>query len=553
MGYIDKKIIYKSAIVTLLIISTMLLRSPLMVKDARFIYLNNSLIYALVYFGLFITWGISLKNRIIQKQTLKFLIAIVYLMIFWFMVRTIKYTHIENNYSIERWLWYSYYISMLLIPLMTIFIALSLGKLEDYSLPKWTRSIYLPTIILIISVLTNDFHQLVFKFPKGQVWTGSDYQYGTLYWLVWLWMILPILAALIITIVKSRVPHSKKILYLPFIPYFGGLIYGVLYIMKVPLLRVVAGDMTAIFCLFTMAIFESLIQSGLIRSNMHYEKLFYASDLKAKIMDNNHQISYETSLIPAITNDNIRSSTYSIPGGQIIWLEDISEINGLIRELEELNQRLSEENNLLQAELELKERKIKIDEKTRLYNKITKKIEPQLQLLNKILSADTEKAGFLQEKLTQICVLGTYIKRQSNLLILKEDKDMFPARELEYCLRESVEAISSGGIECSLKATCKGNLKAENAILIYDLFEEIIEAGLPSLKVLFINLNISKGNVKMKLLVNGDKKDQVARKSVGKKLVNTDRIIKKGGHILTTEEEDALAIAIGLPGVSESI
>ena len=140
--------------------------------------------------------------------------------------------------------------------------------------------------------------------------------------------------------------------------------------------------MTAIFCLFTMAIYESLIQSGLIRSNIYYEELFYASDLKAKIMNKNHQIFYETSSMPVEINDNMRKSTFPISGGQILWLEDVSEVNRLIKEVEEINQRLSEENNLLQAELELRERKIKIDEKSRLYNKIIKDRTPASLLDN---------------------------------------------------------------------------------------------------------------------------------------------------------------------------
>lgn len=553
MGYLNKRTIYKATIVTLLIIFTMILRLPVVAQGSRLIYLNNSLIYSLIYFGLFIIWGISLKKRIIQKQVLKFLIAIVVMMLFWFMVRTIKYIYIMDNYAIECWLWYSYYIPMLLIPLMSIFIALSLGKLEYYRLPKWTKLTYLPTIVFIISVLTNDFHQLVFKFPQGQIWTGSDYQYGILYWLVWLWMVVPILVSLIITMVKSQVPHSKKILYLPFIPYLGGLIYGILYVMKIPFLRIIAGDMTAIFCLFTMAIFESLIQSGLIRSNIYYEELFYASDLKAKIMNKNHQIFYETSSMPVETNDNIRRSTFSIPGGQILWFEDVSEINRLIRELEEINQRLSEENNLLQAELELNERKIKIDEKIRLYNKIIKRIEPQLQLLYNILSKEAEDMALLQERLVEICIIGTYIKRQSNLLILKEDKSIFSAKELEYCLRESMEAISQGKITSSLKASCKGNIKAVNALLVYDLFEEIIEGLLPSLKALFVNLNISKGVVKLKLQIDGHREEQILEKLNKKELENIEQLAKKGGYIKVGEEDGSLAIAIELPKAGEGI
>ena len=41
-----------------------------------------------------------------------------------------------------------------------------------------------------------------------------------------------------------------------------------------------------------------------------------------------------------------------------------------------------------------------------------------------------------------------------------------------------------------LKATCKGSIKAVNEVLIYDLYEDIIETILLSLEALFINLNI---------------------------------------------------------------
>ena len=180
MRHIHKKLIYKSAIIALLIIFTMILRLPMIVDKPIFIYINRSLIYTLVYFGLIIAWGISIKRRIIQKQTLKFLMAIVVLVLFWFMVRTIKFSYTEEASAMERWCWYSYYIPMLLIPSMSIFVSLSLGKSENFKLPKWTGLIYIPAIILIAFVLTNDFHQLVFIFPKGHLWTSSDYKYGVL-------------------------------------------------------------------------------------------------------------------------------------------------------------------------------------------------------------------------------------------------------------------------------------------------------------------------------------------------------------------------------------
>lgn len=541
MDYLNKKTIYKSTFIAFLLIITMILRLPWIAGNSKFIYLNNGLIYALIYFGLFITWGISIKRRIIQKQTLIFLLGIVALIVFWFMVRTIKFIYIERDTNIERWFWYAFYIPIILIPLISLFISLSLGKLEDYRLPKWTGLIYIPIIVLIGFVLTNDFHQTVFMFPEGGLWTEENFRYGLVYWIIFIWVAGAILASLVITIIKSRVPRSKKILWLPLIPYSVGFIYAVLYVMEFPFLRVIAGDMTAINCLIIIAIFESLIQSGLIRSNIHYEELFYGSDIKAQILNEDHQVCYETGFTPVEAEDNIRISTIPVSGGNVVWQEDISEMNGLIKELEEVNQRLSEENNLLLAELELRERKIKIDEKIRIYDNLTKKIEPQLRMLNTILSDDTGDTGFLQERLAQICVLGTYIKRRSNLFILEEDNSLFSAKELEYCLRESIEGMSMGEIDCSLNSNCKGNIEAKNAVLAYDLFEEIIEAVLPSITALFINLNIAKGNIKMKLQISGNKE----------KLKNINQLVNSTDYIII-EEDDSLAITIELPKAGEN-
>ncbi len=541
MDYLNKKTIYKSTFIAFLLIITMILRLPWIAGNSKFIYLNNGLIYALIYFGLFITWGISIKRRIIQKQTLIFLLGIVALIVFWFMVRTIKFIYIERDTNIERWFWYAFYIPIILIPLISLFISLSLGKLEDYRLPKWTGLIYIPIIVLMGFVLTNDFHQTVFMFPEGGLWTEENFRYGLVYWIIFIWVAGAILASLVITIIKSRVPRSKKILWLPLIPYSIGFIYAVLYVMEFPFLRVIAGDMTAINCLIIIAIFESLIQSGLIRSNIHYEELFYGSDIKAQILNEDHQVCYETGFTPVEAEDNIRISTIPVSGGNVVWQEDISEMNGLIKELEEVNQRLSEENNLLLAELELRERKIKIDEKIRIYDNLTKKIEPQLRMLNTILSDDTGDTGFLQERLAQICVLGTYIKRRSNLFILEEDNSLFSAKELEYCLRESIEGMSMGEIDCSLNSNCKGNIEAKNAVLAYDLFEEIIEAVLPSITALFINLNIAKGNIKMKLQISGNKE----------KLKNINQLVNSTDYIII-EEDDSLAITIELPKAGEN-
>ena len=121
---------------------------------------------AFIYIGLFTAWGISIRNRIIQPQVRRYLTSVSLLMIFWMTVRTIRYS-LDECMWLMRYLWYLYYLPMLLIPLLAVFIALSLGKPESFRLPKWTEFLYIPTVALLLLVLTNDLHQLVFFFSCG--------------------------------------------------------------------------------------------------------------------------------------------------------------------------------------------------------------------------------------------------------------------------------------------------------------------------------------------------------------------------------------------------
>lgn len=437
---------------------------------------------------------------------------------------------------------------MLLIPLLIVFVSLSLGRSEDHTLPKWTMILYIPIVALILVVLTNDIHQLVFQFPEGVVWSSGDYQYGILYWPVFLFMTLPILISIVITVIKSRVPDSKKIIFLPFIPYLIGLLYGVLYVLKVPFIRGFAGDMTVVFCLCLMSIYESLIRSGFIRSNDNYDLMFLNSDLRAIIYNRDLEVCCQTSSVPLPTSNNLRTSAFSISGGTIIWQEDVTEINSLIKELEEINDRLTEENNLLNAELELRERTIKIDEKARLFDTITLTVAPQLERLNNIIN--------MKSNLFEILVLGTYIKRMSNLLILREDSQYLESKELKYSLQESLEVLAIGKIDAALISNCTGRVFADNLLLSYALFEGIIEMHMNSINSLFINLQIANGSLRVKIRLGTIKDDARIELDKAVNLQYIEQLTSAGGKIAIgadCDEQGSIMYEIELPRVGESL
>ena len=71
---------------------------------------------------------------------------------------------------------------MLFIPLLCVLVALSLGKPENYRLPKWTGLLYLPTTLLLLLVLTNDLHHTqadaTYKLSRAGIVTGSDKEHN---------------------------------------------------------------------------------------------------------------------------------------------------------------------------------------------------------------------------------------------------------------------------------------------------------------------------------------------------------------------------------------
>lgn len=99
---------------------------------------------------------------------------------------------------------------MLFIPLFSLLAAMSLGKQEDYQLPKRTLLLYIPAAVCLALILTNDFHQIIFSFPPEEAWmdANSNYEFG--YCFVIGLEIVYALTAFIIMLIKCRISKQKS-------------------------------------------------------------------------------------------------------------------------------------------------------------------------------------------------------------------------------------------------------------------------------------------------------------------------------------------------------
>lgn len=463
------------------------------------------LVRSFIYIGLFGAWGVSISRRIVQKQARRYLMAAAGFIVSWMTIRTIKF-FIASDINLIRQLWYAYYIPMLFVPLLALFVALSLGRAENYRLPRQAALLFIPTGILVLLALTNDAHQLVFTFPPGMsAWSDDNYAYNICYWLIVSWEVICAAAAIVIMLIKCRIPQSRKVLWLPLAPFIASLLYGLMYVTGVPWLVVVAGDITAAQCLLYMAVFESCIQCGLIQSNTGYDLIFPVSSVCAQVVDKNYNVvfsSVSASEVPktvlkqtqagAVALDrNTLLKGNAIRAGYAIWQEDVTELADAIDELKENQERIMHANDVERENYNTKRLINQLREKNRLYDLLQTQTARQNELLSDVLDAyySSKSENERRALLAKAAVFGAYIKRRGNLVLLQEQSEQLNCAELTLCLNESMQNLELMGVKCELTIKLDGMIAHNTATRIYDLFQAVVEAALESLLGVWVHIS----------------------------------------------------------------
>ena len=155
-------------------------------NSKRFMSINyeEHLYYALIYMSIVTLWAASVLRRSMQKGISYSAFFAGLILNGWALVRLIKYQIVISD-SLSRYLWYSYYIFQLSLPLVILWMAWAVDKPEKETFPpKWWRAMAIFIGILIIFVFTNDLHGLVFKLDLTQPDWGINYTYGFGYYII---------------------------------------------------------------------------------------------------------------------------------------------------------------------------------------------------------------------------------------------------------------------------------------------------------------------------------------------------------------------------------
>lgn len=429
----------------------------------------------------------------VRKDLRAYFLAVAVLILFFLVVRMIKYGLTSDADALSRYLWYAYYVPQMFIPPTILLAAFSIESKKGKPLAKAWYLLYLPAVILLLLIFTNDVHEWAFALNFEN---GFSYEHRTVYYIALAWEIAVTLTSLIVLILKCGISVCRRKTWIPVTVF----IVCVAVSTVCSLTDTPAFKIPELLCFTCIVMVESCIAIGLIPSNYEYENYFYRSAYSAVITDENLSVIYDSeksiftdknllgraAKSPVMIDENTRLSAERIHGGYTFRIEDLSKVNEINAALSETNERLSEENYIIEAENELKEQKAQIAEQNKLYAKMDEVTCEELKRLDTLLSDMYHKTQLNSteyiDKMRFACILAAYIKRRSNLVMLAEKQENIDVGELSLAIKESLGFLSLTGAECTFDCAVSGKIYDKNAGVFYDFFQACIAnyEGLPS-------------------------------------------------------------------------
>ncbi|MBR5896969.1 MAG: hypothetical protein IKZ39_05070, partial [Lachnospiraceae bacterium] len=370
-----------------------------------------------IMLGTLAYWGISIRIRVVDREIRDSLLYIDVLLILWLFTRIVKFDVVSNPVAV-RYLWYCYYVPQIFTAYYAFVIVDHLRN-ENLSLhKKRCFLVCLVSFILSLMVLTNEFHNFVFKIDRVN---GTDsHNYG--YYIVAVWVLAVSFTSVFFMPGLRKNKNSFKKLILPLSCMLLTVLYCVLYaIPQTDFVKDIV-DYTIAMCLGTVGTWEALIFTGVVPTNRDYEWCFNHSTVRAQILDIKGDIkyrAYEARPVLKSEFDVLRKTRLykvdrdtelvmaPIRGGFVVTERDVKEINRLMSRLFETQSYIRDVTDSLRASIEIEKRQKNAAEKNRLYDLTFSRVQEKVTLLERLIEEAKDLSGeAFFKKLFLIDIIG---------------------------------------------------------------------------------------------------------------------------------------------------
>ncbi|MBO7450547.1 MAG: hypothetical protein J6U54_09275 [Clostridiales bacterium] len=446
----------------------------------------------IIFAGIVITWGITAVRRTANKRLRRYIAIVAGLLAIMFVIREIRYYMFPNVNVSDHLCLYAYFITTTLTPLFMYFLASFVDR-PDNGKHKFLEIFFLIlTFCLLMIVFTTDLHGLVYDFPHD--YTIEDYKYGPLYYVILIMNFCLGIASVLKLIVKCTVVSSKKRWYIPAIAFVIGCIPIIIYYSSggAPSLgNHKVYHFQECYSFIFILVIETLFMVGYIPSNVGYGEFFENSVISAEIFDNDKKSVYVSKGKDRLPS---RSKTKSkkISGGKIVWNEDVTPVEKLKEEIMEVTENLENENDLIMQENEIRKERISYETRNRAYSRIAEATHGRAREIMHLLDDDKDSERFSKNVL-HATILGVFIKRIGNLMLLSEVDQEISSEELVLSVRESLEYLKLSDIACDTISSGECKVSSKDATRAYELFEKVIEDYLGQFHTVEVNLECDGG------------------------------------------------------------
>lgn len=533
---------------------------------------ENMLSY-IVFIIVIVLWSGLLYMRISDKALQNKLFAMSVLLLFWMLIRVIRLQLSDG--MVDRFFWYLFYIPLIFLPTILFWIGQALTRSDQSRFHRLTRKIvFLISILLVLLVLTNDYHQMAFRFYRGMEGNTYDqyYSHGWVYYLVFAWSFL-LIFYFVFTAASDKTESAAKragpllLLLCISIIYFGG------YALGIPIF--VESEFSIIYGVIALLFLEICFRSRMIPNNILLGQLLHNAPIDMHILSNAMQIEYKTNYSEELSaevveqvrhmqpyknlplgislpnNESILYGVHRLNGGYSIFAQHLDPVIRLRSALAEQNKKIKIQNSILARTHKVKSEIARLQTQQELFTRIEGILKDRVNKINALLPVlhvnnTKENKGTLQKQLAKIKVLVNYCKRRGNLVLLEAGDEYCETASLALWLQESIWEANAAGIDGLVTEAGNTQIHSTSASLLYDCFEHILENTIKyTSAVLLVNLSVVADSVVLRIAI--ETVPAIEPSHFHLEQVLYDALAPMGACYGAKEHDDGLTIRVSVP------
>ena len=422
-----------------------------------------------------VIWGAYIYRRVLHHGARRAVVLLIAMLLLWELTRMAKILTFVHDSTLERTLWYLFYMFRAGLSVALLWIAWSADEdAINRRMPPWLKAVFGLNLLLAALILCNDFHQQFFAFTWDNIlqeWQEELAWGAYVYWTLWFG---EILAALLLLLEKAKQQQVlRPMMMLPFVFFVLFIAYSIAY-------QYVAWvqwpELTALTALFFLALLEICLHTGLMPSNRLHEAFFTHARLAMRLVNAEGAPVFASVLQWDETGRDTRTSRMEIHGGALLWQEDLRLLHERQRQLALACGALERSHTLLRAEHTIRRKLLALTLRRNLSEELEAILAAKRPLLRRFREElmETQDEEQIVRLIRRLNLLSSYLKKRCVLFLKGQEDGTVRTDELAMAVSETCTYLRPLGLRVGVEWTQTELLYTETALALFDAFAEFL-------------------------------------------------------------------------------